>query len=86
MTTNTTTTNGSNTALLIVAWLWIGIPLLWGLLITIRNAKLGRPVHRTGLFRAQRRTGAPVKGVRTAKDSAKPNPLRLRREPGRGAR
>jgi hypothetical protein len=29
---------GGNTMLLILAWLWVSIPLLWGLSITVRNA------------------------------------------------
>lgn len=37
-TNTTTTTDSSNAVALILAWLWVGIPLLWGLLITIRNA------------------------------------------------
>jgi hypothetical protein len=38
MQTNTTTANGSNTIALILAWIWVGIPILWGLSITIRNS------------------------------------------------
>lgn len=37
MTTNTTP-NSSNAVPLVLAWVWVGVPLLWGLLITIRNA------------------------------------------------
>jgi hypothetical protein len=28
----------SNTTFLVIAWLWVGIPLAWGITITIQNA------------------------------------------------
>jgi hypothetical protein len=28
----------SNTTMLILAWLWVGLPLAWGIAITIENA------------------------------------------------
>jgi hypothetical protein len=28
----------SNTTFLVIAWLWVGIPLAWGVAITIQNA------------------------------------------------
>jgi hypothetical protein len=38
MANDTTTTTNSNTVALVLAWAWVGVPLAWGLLITIRNA------------------------------------------------
>ena len=38
MTTSTTETGGGNAPLLIVAWLWVGIPLAWGVIVTLQNA------------------------------------------------
>ena len=38
MTTSTTETGGGNMPLLIVAWLWVGIPLGWGVIVTLQNA------------------------------------------------
>jgi hypothetical protein len=38
MTTDTTSTSGGNTAELIFAWVWVGIPLAWGVWVTIGNA------------------------------------------------
>ncbi|HTX58029.1 MAG TPA: hypothetical protein VMH02_00030 [Verrucomicrobiae bacterium] len=29
---------GGNAMLLVLAWLWVGIPLLWGVAVTIGNA------------------------------------------------
>jgi hypothetical protein len=31
-------TDGSNTLLLIFSWLWVGIPLAWGVLETLRTS------------------------------------------------
>jgi hypothetical protein len=28
----------SNTTMLVLAWLWVGVPLAWGIAITINNA------------------------------------------------
>jgi hypothetical protein len=28
----------SNTTMLVVAWLWVGLPLAWGIAVTIDNA------------------------------------------------
>ncbi len=28
----------SNTTFLVVAWLWVGIPLIWGVAVTLNNA------------------------------------------------
>jgi hypothetical protein len=28
----------SNTTMLVLAWLWVGVPLVWGIAITIENA------------------------------------------------
>ena len=28
----------SNTTMLVLAWLWVGVPLAWGIAITIDNA------------------------------------------------
>jgi hypothetical protein len=28
----------SNTIMLVVAWLWVGLPLAWGIAVTIDNA------------------------------------------------
>jgi hypothetical protein len=38
MQTDTTPATGSNMIALVLAWIWVGIPLLWGLSITVRNA------------------------------------------------
>ena len=34
----TETTQNINTVPLILAWLWVGIPLLWGVWVTLGNA------------------------------------------------
>jgi hypothetical protein len=31
-------TDGANTAKLVLAWLWVGIPLAWGVWVTLNNA------------------------------------------------
>jgi hypothetical protein len=28
----------SNTTMLVLAWLWVGVPLAWGIAVTIENA------------------------------------------------
>jgi hypothetical protein len=35
---NNTSSDPSNTPKLIVAWLFVGIPLLWGFYLTLQNA------------------------------------------------
>jgi hypothetical protein len=41
---NQPATDGSNTFKLILAWLWVGVPLLWGVWVTLNNAlKLFQP-------------------------------------------
>lgn len=34
----TNQTGGGNTLMLILAWLWVGIPLAWGVILTLQNA------------------------------------------------
>jgi hypothetical protein len=38
MNTGTTTSASSNTPMLILAWAFVGIPLLWGVVLTCINA------------------------------------------------
>ena len=38
MTTNTTTPAGGNMAELVFSWIWVGIPIAWGVWVTIGNA------------------------------------------------
>lgn len=33
-----TAASGNNTLMLILAWAWVGIPLLWGVSVTLINA------------------------------------------------
>ena len=41
---NQSTTDGSTTIKLILAWIWVSIPLLWGIWVTFGNvAKLFSP-------------------------------------------
>jgi len=41
---NQSASDSSNSVKLILAWLWVGIPLLWGVWVTIGNvAKLFAP-------------------------------------------
>jgi hypothetical protein len=32
------TSDGGNTMLLIISWLWVGVPLAWGVLETLRTS------------------------------------------------
>ena len=38
MNTTDTGSDGATTAKLVVAWLWVGIPLAWGVWVTLNNA------------------------------------------------
>jgi hypothetical protein len=30
--------SGSSATFLVLAWLWVGVPLVWGIVVTIQNA------------------------------------------------